>query len=244
MTYDARAALAAIDDHTVVVLAFFAVVAVATFTYLVSSFRTAYQDRAYSCALPAVGWFAVHDLGFVLQYDQWFHTYDHWWVKGWWVALIATSLIELALVGLVVRYGHAELAPHLSRKVFALGVWAGVAAIGVLWILVKRSIDDDLYLISFPITAFWAVPFGTALMLRRGSRRGQSALQPACVAVIVVGFQGALWFVDDFFRSWEFLTFTVMAVGWSLANIWLIRTLPAWSRSAPDVPVPVEAVAR
>lgn len=227
MTYDPWDALAAIDDHTVAVLAFFSVVAVATFTYLVSSFRTAYRDRAYSCALPAVGWFAVHDLGFVLQHDLWFDTYDHWWVKAWWVALVATSLIELALVGLVIRYGHAELAPHLPRQLFALGVVAAVAGMAVLWLLVKRSIDDELYLISFPITAFWAVPFGTALMLRRRSRRGQTVLQPLCVAIIVAGFQGALWYVDDFFRSPEFLGFTAMAVLWSLVNVWLLRTLPA-----------------
>jgi len=139
----------------------------------------------------------------------------------------STSLIELALVGLVIRYGHAELAPHLPRQLFALGVVIAVAGMAVLWLLVKRSIDDELYLISFPITAFWAVPFGTALMLRRRSRRGQTVLQPLCVAIIVSGFQGALWFVDDFFRSPEFLAFTAMAVLWSLGNVWLLRTLPA-----------------
>lgn len=228
MTYDPHAALAAIDDHVVVVLAFFSIVALATFTYLVTSFRVAIRDRAYACALPAVGWFAVHDLGFVLQYDDWFTTYDHWWVKAWWVALVVTSLIEFALVGLFIRYGHAELAPHLSKRVFAAGAVGAVVAMAALWLLVKRSIDDELYLISFPITAFWAVPFGTALLLRRRTRRGQSVLQPACVAVIVAGFQGALWFVDDFFRSWEFVAFTTTAVAWSLANVWLVRTLPAW----------------
>jgi hypothetical protein len=228
VTYDPHSALAAIDDHLVPVLGFFSIVAVATFTYLVTSFRVAVRDRAYACALPAVGWFAVHDLGFVLQYDDWFHAYDHWWVKAWWVALVATSLIELALVGLVVRYGHAELAPHLSPRAFALGVTGAVLGMTALWVLVKRSIDDDLYLISFPITAFWAVPFGTALLLRRRTRRGQSVVQPACVAIIVAGFQGALWYVDDFFRSWEFVGFTLAAVAWSLANVWLVRTLPAW----------------
>lgn len=238
MTYDPHAALVAIDDNVVPVVGFFSIVAVATFVYLVTSFRVAVRDRAYGCALPAVGWFAIHDLGFVLQYADWFHTYDHWWVKAWWFALIATSIVEFALVGLVVRYGHAELAPHLSRRTFALGVMGAVIGITALWILVKRSVDDELYLISFPITAFWAVPFGTALLLRRRTQRGQSVVQPGCVAIIVAGFQGALWYVDDFFRTWEFVGFTIVAVAWSLGNMWLVRTLPAWrpgeDRSAYD----------
>lgn len=234
MTYDPLAALASIDNHRGAVLSFFAIVAVATFTYLVTSFRVAIRDRAYACALPAVGWFAIHDLGFVLQYDDWFHTYDHWWVKAWWVALVATSLIEFALVGLVIRYGHAELAPNLSRTAFTAGVVGALVGISALWLLVKVSIDDPLYLISFPITAFWAVPFGTALLLRRATRRGQSILQPACVAVIVAGFQGALWFIDDFFRSPAFVGFTVTAVAWSLANVWLVTTVPRWHPADRD----------
>lgn len=228
MTYDPTAALAAIDNNLVVILSFFSVTAVATFTYLVASFRLVMRDKAFSAALPAVGWFAVHDLGFVLQYHTWFHVYDHWWVKTWWFLLIATSLVEFILVGMVIRYGWHELAPNLPRKTFAVGVCGIVAGIAVLWWLVKQSMDDPLYLISFPITAFWAVPFSTAIILRRGTRRGQSMLQDICVALIVVGFQGALWHVDAFFRSAPFVAFTAMAVVWSLANVWLLSQVPAW----------------
>jgi hypothetical protein len=187
--------------------------------------------------LPAVGWFAVHDLGFVLSYDAWFHTYDHWWVKAWWFALIGTTVIEFALVWLVIRYGHTELAPHLPKRVFAGGVVGIMLGITALWILVKISMDDPLYLISFPITAFWAVPFGTALMLRRKSRRGQSVLQPLCIAVIVASLQAALWSVNDFFRQWPFVAFTVMAIVRSLANAWLLSTLPKWDPKSVRSPV-------
>jgi hypothetical protein len=236
VTYDPEQALASIDDHTGVVLGFFAVVATFTFIYLVASFRLARRDQAYSCALPAVGWFAVHDLGFVLQYDRWFHTYDHWWVKSWWCALVFTSMIEFALVGLVIRYGHTELAPHLPRKLFTAGVLGVMVGITAVWALVKHAMDDELYLISFPITAFWAVPFGMALALRRRSRRGQSPLQPICVVFILLGFQGALWNVDPFFREWPFVTFTFVAVAWSVGAAWLLSTLPRWEQSsAPSV---------
>jgi hypothetical protein len=229
VTYDPISALAAIDSHAVAVLGCFAVTALATSTYLFESFRLTFRDAAYSVALPAVGWFAVHDLGFVLQYGTWFHTYDHWWVKAWWVALIGTSIVEFALVAMVIKYGWRELAPWLSKRAFTLGVTLMVAGIAALWWLVKQALDDPLYLISFPITAFWAVPFSTAMILRRGSRRGQSILQNICVAVIVLGFQGALWQVDEFFRSGPFVAFTVVAVAWSIGNVWLLRRLPFWN---------------
>lgn len=228
MTYDPNVALESIDDNTAVIIACFAVVAVATFTYLVQSFRLAFADRAYSCALPTVGWFAIHDLGFVLQYELWFDTYDHWWLKAWWVALIFTTLIEFALVAVVIKFGHAELAPHLPQRVFAAGVIAILLGITALWVLIKDSIDDELYLVSFPITAFWTMPFATALMLRRRSQRGQTPLQPICVAFVMLGFQGALWNIDDFFREWPFVLFTAMAVVWCLANAWLLSTYPKW----------------
>ena len=241
MTYDPADALAAIDHNLVVILSFFSITAIATFTYLIESFRLVRRDKAFSAALPAVGWFAVHDLGFVLQYDTWFHVYDHWWVKTWWVLLIATSVIEFILVSMVVRYGWRELAPNLTKTAFSVGVCGIVAGIAVLWWLVKQSMDDPLYLISFPITAFWAVPFSTAIFLRRGNRGGQSILQDPCVAAIVLGFQGALWHVDPFFRSVPFVVFTAMAVTWSLANVWLLRQVPPWDGRAYTEPRSTES---
>ena len=230
-TYDAAAALASIDANVVWVLAFFAIAAIATFVYLTESFKLARTDAAYSSALPAVGWFAVHDLHFVLLYELWFSVYDHWWVKAWWFALVFTALIEFALVGMIIKYGRRELAPWASNTQFTLLVISGTAAIGIIWLLVKASINDPLWLISFPVTAFWAVPFSTALMLRRNSQRGQSTILPICSIFIIGAFQGALWFIDPFFQSTWFLLFSAMGICWSCANIWLLNNLPIYTRN-------------
>ncbi len=228
-TYDAQAALSSIDANLGWVLGFFAITAAATFVYLIQSFKLAKTHAAYSSALPAAGWFAVHDLHFVALYDLWFHVYDHWWVKAWWVALVFTTIIEFALVGLIIRYGRKELAPWASQWQFFGLIALGTVAIGIIWLLVKAAIDDPLWLISFPITAFWAVPFSTALMLRRNSTRGQSAVLPICSLFIIGAFQGALWFIDPFFRSPWFLMFTAMGLAWSLSNLWLIKQLPVYT---------------
>ena len=138
-TYDPAAALSSIDANVAWVLAFFAIAAVATFIYLLQSFKLARAHEAYSSALPAVGWFAVHDLHFVLLYELWFDVYDHWWVKAWWVALVFTTLIEFALVGMIVKYGRKELAPWASQRQFFGLIALGTVAIGVIWLLVKDS---------------------------------------------------------------------------------------------------------
>ena len=172
-TYDATAALNSIDTNVVAVLAFFAIAAVATFVYLVQSFKLARAHEAYSSALPAVGW-KRRRVRFVCLYELWFEVYDHWWVKAWWVALVFTTIIEFALVGMIVKYGRREIAPFLTQRQFLVVIGLGTVAIGVIWLLAKAALDDPLFLISFPITAFWAVPFSTALMLRRQSAAGQS----------------------------------------------------------------------
>ncbi len=227
-TYNAVEALQSIDSNVVWVLLFFAVAAAATFVYLIESFRLTRSHASFASPLPAVGWFAVHDLHFVLLFELWFDVYDHWWVKAWWVALVFTTIIEFALVAMIIRYGRREIAPWASQRQFAGLIVLGTAAIGIIWLLAKSAMDDPLFLISFPITAFWAVPFSTALMLRRNSQRGQSVRLPVCSVFIIGSFQGALWFVDEFFRSPYFLMFTAMGISWSLVNIWLIQRLPAY----------------
>lgn len=228
MTYDPHLALQSIDANVVMVLLFFFGAAIFTFTFLIESFRLTRAHRAYSAPLAAVAWFAVHDLQFVLLYDTWFNVYDHWWVKAWWAALVFTTAIEFTLVGMVVKYGREELAPWATQAQFTALVVMATIGIGILWLFVKSALDDPLFLISFPITAFWALPFSTALMVRRQSRRGQSYLLEICVVFIMLSFQGALWHVDPFFRSPLYIAFTTMAVVWGATNVWLLSKLPAY----------------
>jgi hypothetical protein len=228
MSYDPHAVLQAIDENTMTVLLFFAGAAICTFIFLIESFRLTLKHAAYSAPLAAVGWFAMHDLIFVLQYEKWFVEYNHWWCKAWWVALIFTALIEFTLVGMVIRYGRKELLPMVSQRQFAALVIAATLGIGVLWLVIKSVLNDDLYLISFPVTAFWALPFSTALLVKRQSLRGQSTRLEFCVIGIMLSFQGAFWPLDEVFRSPAYIALTVLSVFWGATNIWLMRRFPAY----------------
>lgn len=228
--YDPTAALAAIDHSKTSILICLLIAMVAAFTYFLIAVRMAVRQQVYVVPLTGAALFFWHDLSFVLMYDRWFHVYNHWWVKMWWYALVGTVLLEVLMIYHVIRYGHRESCPRLSKRAFTLLVLAATLAIGALWTLVKKSINDELFFITFAITAVWSVPFHTALMVRRQSRAGQSIAMQASTIVMIVSESVAFAQVDEFFLSPHYLGFVAAFIVWPLVNIWLILNLPAQVR--------------
>jgi hypothetical protein len=226
MSYDPHAVLQSVDRQLVPVMAFMTLCLVCTFTYLVTSFRTARLHRAYPAPLSAVGWFAIHDAYFVFQWDKWFGEYHHWWPEFWAVALIATSAIEFALCWQVYKYGREELMPRLTQTQFGAAIVAALIGIGVVWAVVKPLLDDDLCLIAFALTAWWPPVWTTLLIVKRQSLRGQSRTMIWALLGNPIGMFGAWYFLDPYFRSPLWLAFAVVTVLWSTFNVWLMGKYP------------------
>ncbi|WP_428312996.1 hypothetical protein [Hydrocarboniphaga sp.] len=224
--YDARAALLAIDQHTATIMACLLVTVIFAFLYFFIALRMAIKQQVYVVPFIGSAVFLWHDFSFVLMYDQWFHVYDHWWVKMWWFALSGTVILELVMLYQVYRYGHKELWPNLSKPAYGAMIVLGTLGIGLLWALVKTSLGDELFFITFAITASFSVPFHTALMSRRQSRAGQSALMELSTIVMLWSLTGAFMQIDAFFRSPVYLGFVATFTVWPLVNIWLMRRLP------------------
>lgn len=225
-TYDPYRALQSIDQNIVPIAIGMTIALSLTFVYFYEAIRLGFRHRAFSPPLAATLWFLPHDLSFVLRYDQWFNVYDHWWVKIWWCGLVATVGIELLLLWQTIRWGHDEIMPQASQKTFACGIAAAAVGAGVIWWLVKASVDDELFLTSFLMTIVWPMPFTTAQILRRRSRKGISVLQETVLAPMFLGLWGALCLIDPFFRSPVFIALAVVAVCWALFNVWLVRRAP------------------
>jgi hypothetical protein len=230
--YDPYAALRAIDQHRASILVCLLVTVVFAFAYFLVAIRVAIRQQVYVVPFTGAALFFWHDLSFVLEYDKWFHVYDHWWVKMWWFALLGTVALEAFLIYQVIRYGHRELWPSLSRRAYTVLMLGGTVAIGALWMLIKRAMHDDLYFISFAITAMFSVPFHTALMTKRQSRAGQSIFMQASTIVMILAMTATFAQIDSFFRSGYFLGFVASFICWALVNIWLIRKLPAQAQVA------------
>lgn len=224
--YDPNAALGVIDLHRTSILFCLLVTAAFAFAYFAVAIRMAIRQRVYVVPFAGAALFLWHDLNFVLEYDKWFNGYDHWWVKMWWFALLGTVALEAFLIYQVIRYGHRELWPGLAKRTYPVLMVGATFAVGALWMLVKHAIDDDLYFVTFAITAVFSVPFHTALMAKRQSRAGQSIFMQASTIVMILAMTAAFAQIDDSFRSFYFLGFVATFVCWALCNIWLIRKLP------------------
>ena len=224
--YDPALALVAIDENPAPILGCLVVTAVFAFLYFFAAIRIAIRQQVYVVPFVASALFFWHDLTFVLMYEHWFHHYNHWWVKLWWFALCGTVPLEAFMIWQVIRYGHQELWPRLSPAAFRTAVIAATLGIGALWWVIKVALNDDLFFLTFAITAVFAVPFHTAIMSRRQSRAGQSIFMEASVIVMIVSMSAAFMQAAPAFRAPPYLAFLAVFILWPLFNIWLINRYP------------------
>ncbi len=232
--YDYPAAIAALNQHWPTILPCLAGPVVFTYIYFTTAVRQAMAEQVYVEAFFSAAFFFWHDLSFVLAYGLWFGgAYDHWWFQAWWFALLGTVAFEAFLIWQVYKYGHRELWPSLSRAQFGALLILGTLGVGAIWFLLKHGIQDELFFVTFAITAVVpAAPFHTALMVLRKNRAGQSVTRQLCMAGNIVFLTTAFAQVSDFFLSPVYLGFAVAFTLWPLANILLIRSLPATSARA------------
>jgi len=230
--YDPQAALLAIDAHAGSIIACLLITVIFAFVYFFIAFALALKQKVYVVPFIGAAVFLWHDFTFVLMYDKWFHIYDHWWVKMWWFALCGTVVLELAMLFQVYRYGHQELWPSLSKRAFGTLLVLGTLGVGALWALLKTALSDELFFITFVVTAVFSVPFHTAIMSRRQSRAGQSIAMQLSTIVMLLSLTAAFAQVAPFFRSPLYLVFVAVFVLWPLVNVWLILGLPALRQAA------------
>ena len=235
--YDYAAAIEALNQHWQTILPCLIGPVIFSYLYFTTAVRQARREKVYVEAFFSAAFFFWHDLSFVLDYRLWFGgAYDHWWFKSWCFALGGTVLFEAYLIFQVYQYGHHELWPGVSRPRFGLMLILGTLAIGALWLLIKHGLEDDLFFVTFAITAVIpAAPYHTALMVLRKNRAGQSVTRQLCMAGNIVFLTAAFAQVSDFFLSPIYLAFALAFTLWPLANILLIRSLPP----APTNPAPI-----
>jgi hypothetical protein len=234
--YDYAAAIEALNHHWRTILPCLIGPVIFSYIYFTTAVRQSIREKVYVEAFISAAFFFWHDLSFVLRYHQWFGgQYTHWWFKGWWFALLGTVAFEAFLIYQIYRYGQRELWPNLSRGKFAAMLVLGTIAVGSVWFLIKYGYGDDLFFVSFAVTAVIpAAPFHTGIMVLRKTRAGQSVARQLCMTGNIVFLSAAFMQVSHFFRSPVYLAFAVCFAIWPLVNIALIRTLPTAPVLTPD----------
>ncbi|MFJ9390497.1 hypothetical protein ACIRON_16855 [Nocardioides sp. NPDC101246] len=175
--YDVDAVFAAVDDRTVLFLALGALALACNWYYFFECQRLARRDRCAPMALWATTAFMGHDGSYLLNYDDWFNRYDHWFPQLFWVGLIVTFTFECIFFVQTVRYGREENAPGMSQPQWVAYCLGALVTGVVFWSVVRTYLDDPLYLMTFLVTFGMCAPATLGLMVRRGDRRGVGAGQ-------------------------------------------------------------------
>jgi len=227
--YDPIAVLAKVTDQAGLVVALGAVALLCNWYYFFECARLAFRDRCAPMSLWATTVFIGHDGSYLLFYDDWFHGYDHWFPKLFWVGLIVTFSFEVTFFVQTVRFGREELGPRLSQAQWTAYCLGALATGVVFWAVVKDSLDDPLYLMTFLVTYGMCAPATLALTMRRGTRRGIGARQMWAYAGIGVGYLALTsGLLGGPFAEPLWLLGATVCVGLTVALLVLVHRLPAY----------------
>jgi len=130
--YDATAVLAEVSRNAGLIVALGAIALLCNWYYFFECARLARRDRCMPMALWATTVFIGHDGSYLLMFRTWFHVYDHWFPKLFWVGLIVTFSFEVTFFVQTIRYGRAEIAPRLSQPQW-IAYCAGALVTGVVF---------------------------------------------------------------------------------------------------------------
>lgn len=204
--YDPAAILNAIDDHKVGVLTGFGLAMVLQNIAMITAVVMTRRHGVISIPLPCTYLWFAHDLGVVVRFDTWFNQYGHWFLKLYWLGLLSALIIEVIFLWQAGKVGRREYLPGGTQAQWTALLIGGAVAAVVLWEYLKIIFDDPIYQAAPAITLFLLPMAATALLLRRRSAVGQSAVVYGCFAGMV-----PLWWgvtagaYGGAFRSWQYL---------------------------------------
>lgn len=232
--YDPQDLLARIDANMWQVLLAFGIDSIFQVWWLTQAIAVARRDRAYSIPLFCTLFWFAHDFGVIVRFNEWFVVYDHWYLKMFWLVLLMANIMECFFLYQVYRYGRQELHPRSTPRAFA-----ALLAVGVLFALVtheffKSGFGDPLFQMDPTLTMLAYPAFGLAMLLRRGSSRGQSVTMWWTFTVMTAGFHviAYVWFGPAF----QTIPFVAAALAATLggAAMTMMVASPAWRWNGID----------
>jgi len=230
--YDPTSVLQSIDDHKIILIPC-ALAFVLNYVWFIDAMRVARREQRYSMPIAATFVFMAHDTAYVAHFSTWFGDGGHWFSKLFWVGMVLSFLMELILLDQTIRYGHAEHAPHWSRRLWTGAVLAGCLATMVLWWVVRGTFDDPLFLVSLGLVTAAYPPMGLALLLHRRGAAGQTTLMwGSFTALTLLWYPAAAIGFGEPFRSTVWLGMGALTTAWAALNTWLVATATA----APTTP--------
>jgi hypothetical protein len=223
--YETRAVLQTVDQHALPIMALCMLALVGNYIYWIENLRLGFRHKIYSMPVGCLLFFLPHDATFVALYWHWFHDINHWFPKLWWAGLCVTVCMELVFLTMLLKYGRKELAPRASQSLFSGIILLGLILCSIAWLVVKSTMDDELFLVIFGVTLFWCAPFNFGLMALRQSAVGQSQLAWLGFLMMPIFYYPATMMLSPGFHSPLWIAFGVATVVGGLVNLAYIRSL-------------------
>jgi len=234
--YETQAVLQTVDRHVLPILVLCGLALIGNYILWIENLRLGFRDKTYSMPIGCLFFFLPHDATFIALYSHWFHDLNHWFAKLWWYGLCVTVCMELTFLVMLLKYGRKELAPRISQGLFTAIILLGLALCTIAWLVVKSTMDDDLFLVIFGVTVFWCAPFNMALMARRQSAVGQSQLAWLGFLMMPLFYYPATLLLSPGFRSPLWLALGAATVIGGIVNLLYLRALQRDAAAASPRP--------
>lgn len=181
--YDMNELLSNINANFSNMILFGSLANILAYVQMIYGTRVGFRDRSHAIPLIVNMTFFAHDSYYVLNYDYWFNTVDHIFFKGNMVAMSIFCVVELVIAWQIITYSRKEIGlPDSWWK--AAGVYAVIqAGVYVMFLWFKSMLGDPLYVECFAISIVFSNLFNIPMLLRRGSRKGQSLVIAWALAI-------------------------------------------------------------
>lgn len=224
MIYDPHAIFDAVDANKTSYLVLGGAAMIFNYGYFIGAALAARRDKTFTFPLACTTFWLAHDLSFVLAFGRWNPIYNHWYIQGFWLGLIPTTLFEAWYIYQTWLYGKDELLPNNSRSIFTIYIFLATLAGLVGWWSFKAFLDDPIYAYTFGSSGFVAPFFVIPLVLKRGNAKGQSLVTwISYVCMQTCWFAGAVTLFGPAFRSPQYLAMATTSIGGGIVLVLLVR---------------------
>jgi hypothetical protein len=136
-----------------------------------------FKDKSHAIPIVPLMIFFAHDVEHFVNHDYWFHTIANpFFTAGYWTFPVYI-VAELVIMYQILRYSRHEVFPGASfiQSIAIFAALQGCAIVVYIW--AHAQMNDPLYLaVALGLTQFLSHAFNIPMLLRRGSRKGQSII--------------------------------------------------------------------
>ena len=231
MSYSVEEVVQNLNQNTTLVIIAGVVIFVRAYIQYIEAVRLGFKHKTHAIPFFSNMFFFAHDIFFIALFYRWFYELNHWMYKLFWVALIIFTVLEVMVHYQTIKYSRKEILPQLSQSQFILAYLGMQVFIAVIFWFIYSQIDDYLFLISFAITEILSNVFNIPMLLKRGSRKGQSFL--LAIGLLIGSNIGYFFFfgplVSSHFNSPLYFTMGACLTILNLIYIAMLKKTPAFA---------------